>query len=81
MTQAKFREFRDLYIEELRDILVAEVLMLGLKQGGKELDPSFFGPEEREAFKKADEKEWSEWIKKQVIRIVPPEEAAKVPRN
>ena len=31
------------------------------------MDPAAFGPEGQEAFKKADMKEWSEWVKNRVV--------------
>ena len=81
LTADEYQEFTSMYTEEVRDILTAEVLLLKMKQGGKELDPKYFDAKEKEAFEKSDMKEWSEWIKNSVIRRVPKEEAAKIPRS
>lgn len=51
------------------------------KANGKELDPRHFSPEERKAFQEADKKEWSSWVKNQVVRRLTPEEAKQVDKK
>ena len=81
MTRKQANDFRSVWLEEVHDALLSEVMILKLKESGKELDPNAFDEEERAAFKKADVKEWSEWIKNQVVRKLSKEEASKVPRS
>ena len=81
MTPEESSKFTALWTEEVHDCLLSEVLLLKLKQNGRELDPKFFSTEERAEFVKSDAKEWSEWIKNGVIKRVSPAEAAKVPRS
>eukprot|EP00435_Cladocopium_sp_Y103_P057834 s201_g20.t1 len=80
MTAQNAQEFEALWTEEVRDLLTTEALLLKMKQGGKELDPSFFDQKEKAAFDAADVKEWSEWIKNGVIERVSPSEAARIPK-
>ena len=49
-------EFHTLWCEEIRDLLVADALVLRLKENKKELDPKFFNSEEQKAFERADQK-------------------------
>ena len=74
-------EFRQLWAEEVKDLLVADALVLRLKENKKELDPRFFDAEEKAAFDKSDQKEWSQWLANKVVRFLTPAEAAKVPRE
>ena len=62
------RQFEHLWLEDLHDHLLAEVMLLKLKQSGKELDPKFFDEKERAEFLKADAKEWQQWVRNKVIR-------------
>ena len=81
MTRRQANDFRSAWVEEVHDALLSEVMVLKLKESGKELDPNAFDADEKAAFKKADIKEWSEWIKNQVVRKLSKEEAMKVPRS
>jgi hypothetical protein len=74
-------EFHTLWCEEIRDRLVADALVLRLKENKKELDPKFFNSEEQKAFERADQKEWSQWLANKVVRFLQPDEAARVPRS
>ena len=74
-------EFHTLWCEEIRDLLVADALVLRLKENKKELDPKFFNSEEQKAFERADQKEWSQWLANKVVRFLQPDEAARVPRS
>ena len=58
-----------------------QVYLLQNKARGKELDPRHFDDEERRRFDKADQDEWQQWIANGVVRILTPEEEAKVPRD
>ena len=80
MTAQAAQDFEALWTEEVRDLLTTEALLLKMKQGGKELDPSYFDQKEKAAFDAADVKEWSEWIKNGVIERVSPAEAARIPK-
>ncbi|CAL1157114.1 unnamed protein product [Cladocopium goreaui] len=80
MTAQDAQDFEALWTEEVRDLLTTEALLLKMKQGGKELDPSYFDKKEKAAFDAADVKEWSEWIKNGVIERVSPAEAARIPK-
>ena len=53
------RVFEQGWHEEVKDILLSEVMLLKLKQGGRELDSKYFDDEERKAFEKSDAKEWA----------------------
>ena len=66
---------------EMKDILMSEVMLLKMKQSGKELDPKFFDKEEKAQFDLSDQKEWSQWIENGVIRRLTPAERAKVPKE
>ena len=70
LTATEAEEFQQMWLEEMHDTLLAEVMILKMKQSGKELDPTFFDALEKEAFNKSDIKEWSEWIKNKVVRRV-----------
>ncbi|CAK9106516.1 Retrovirus-related Pol polyprotein from transposon RE1 (Retro element 1) (AtRE1) [Includes: Protease RE1 [Durusdinium trenchii] len=75
------RQFEHLWLEDLHDHLLAEVMLLKLKQSGKELDPKFFDEKERAEFLKADAKEWQQWVRNKVIKRLSKEEEAKIPRH
>ena len=75
------RAFEELWLEELKDVLVNEVMLLKLKQNGKELDPRWFNPEEKKAFDISDATEWSQWLNNEVVEKVKPEDLKKVPRH
>ena len=55
------------WLQELKDILLSEVMLLKMKASGKELDPKFFNDEEKEKFRKSDAAEWKQWIDNGVI--------------
>ena len=75
------REFEQLWLEELKDVLVNEVMILKLKQNGKELDPRWFNEQEKKAFDLSDAKEWEQWLNNEVVQKVLPAELTKVPRH
>ena len=75
------REFEQLWLEELKDVLVNEVMLLKLKQNGKELDPRWFNEQEKKAFDLSDAKEWEQWLNNEVVQKVLPAELKKVPRH
>ena len=60
---------------------VKEVLLLRLKNSGKELDPRHFNQEERDKFEASDQKEWDSWLENQTVRILEPEKASKVKKS
>ncbi|CAK9081299.1 unnamed protein product [Durusdinium trenchii] len=64
------REFEQLWLEELKDVLVNEVMILKLKQNGKELDPRWFNEQEKKAFDLSDAKEWEQWLNNEVVQKV-----------
>lgn len=68
-------------VEDVKDCLVAEVMIQKLKASGKELDPKFFDAKEKASFDESDKKEWSQWVENQVIRRLSREEEVKVPRH
>ena len=80
MSWAERRSFEAHYIEDMKDVLISEVLIQKLKASGKELDPRYFDQKEKEAFDKADAQEWRQWVENKVVRRLSPAEAAKVPR-
>lgn len=69
------------WLQETKDILLSEVMLLRMKQSGKELDPKFFDKEEKAAFDEADAKEWQQWIQNGVVKRLTPKEARKIPRD
>ena len=73
--------FRELWNEEIKDLLVADALLLRFKDNKKELDPRFFDTAEKAEFDKADKKEWSQWLSNKVVRFLTPQEASRVPKN
>ena len=73
--------FEEAWTQELKDILISEVMVLKLKQSGKELDPRVFSPEEKEKFIQADAREWEQWVDNGVVRRVPKEEEHRIPRH
>ena len=75
------QEFQELWNEEVKDLLVSDALVLRLKENKKELDPKLFDAQEWKEFKKADQKEWVQWLSNKVVRFLSAEEARKVPRN
>ena len=76
----KRKLFEGEWLQELKDIL-AEVMLLKMKAGGKELDPKFLNAEEQEKFRQADAAEWKQWIGNGVIRRLRPDEARRVPKD
>ena len=81
MDSEKAQEFQALWTEEVKDLLVADALLLRLKENKKELDPKFFDEEEQKAFDEADKKEWKQWLNNKVVKFLTPEQAAKVPKS
>lgn len=73
--------FKMLWIEEVKDALLSEAMVLKLKESGKELDPRWFNDEEKAAFEKSDAKEWESWLENKVVRKVSKEEEKNVPRQ
>eukprot|EP00435_Cladocopium_sp_Y103_P036560 s3041_g9.t1 len=61
MQPEEAEEFRSLWCEKIRDLLVANALLLCLKENKKELGPKFFNSHEQTALDKADKEKWSEW--------------------
>ena len=72
------RAFEREWQAELKDVLLSQVMLLKMKQSGKELDPRFFNEEEKKLFREADRKEWSQWIQNGVVRRLTPEEKGRV---
>ena len=58
------REFESQYIQDAKDVLVAEVMLQKLEASGKELDLKAFSDEERKAFDASDThtQEWKQWL-------------------
>ena len=81
LTAKERKHFEELWTEEIRDLLVHEVLLLKLKQTGKELDPKWFSAEEAAAFKESDRKEWQQWQDNQVVRRVSAQEERTIPKH
>lgn len=68
MHYTEANQFRELWNEEIvKDLLVADALLLRLKENKKELDPRFFDAAEKAEFDKADKKEWSQWLSIKVV--------------
>ena len=55
----------------------SEAFVLESKANGKELEANKFNAQEWELFQQADAKEWSSWLKNQVVNILIPEERRK----
>ena len=70
-----------LWAEDLHDHLLAEVMVLKLKQNGKELDPKYFDEKEKAEFQASDAKEWQQWIRNRVVKRLSKAEEAKIPRH
>ena len=68
-------------LEDANEVLalVNKVFRKGTK--GKELDPRQFDAEEKKAFDVADQDQWLTHIRTGAVRIIPPEEAAKIDRT
>ena len=81
LTEQERCSFETLWTEEIKDILVQEVMLLRLRQNGKELDPKWFNQEEQAAFRESDRKEWQQWIDNKVVRKVTREEEKTVPKH
>ena len=73
--------FKVLWIEDLKDALLSEAMLLKLKESGKELDPRWFNVEEKVAFDKSDAKEWESWLENKVVKKVSKEEEPKIPKQ
>ena len=80
MSWEERRSFEAHFIEDMKDVLISEILIQKLKASGKELDPKYFDQKEKEAFEKADAQEWRQWVDNKVVRRLSPTEASKVPR-
>lgn len=74
------RTFEALYVQEVQDVVLSEVMLQKLKASGKELDPKAFDQGEADAFAKSDQAEWKQWIDNGVVRRLTPAEAARVPK-
>ena len=75
------RAFEREWQAELKDVLLSQVMLLKMKQSGKELDPRFFDEEEKRLFKEADRKEWAQWIQNGVVRRLTPQERNRVQKH
>ena len=75
------RNFEHLWAEEIKDYLIHDILVLRLKQSGKELDPRGFDEEEQRAFRESDRKEWQQWLDNQVVRRVSAQEEKSIPKH
>ena len=80
LTYEERKAFEEIWVEDTRNCLVAEVMALKLKASGKELNPKAFERAEWEKFKVSDQREWVQWIDNGVMRRVPKEEAATIPK-
>ena len=80
LTEEERRSFETLWKEEIKDILVQEVMLLRMRQNGKELDPKWFNQEEQAAFQESDRKEWQQWLDNNVVRRVSAQEEARIPK-
>lgn len=80
MNRQERRAFEAQYVEEVKDVLISEVLVQKLKASGKELDHRAFDSTEKKAFV-ADSKEWQQWVDNKVVRRLTPQEARAVPRH
>ena len=75
------RIFEHLWVEDLHDHLLAEVMLLKLKQNGKELDPKYFDEKEKKEFRESDAKEWQQWVRNHVVKRLTKDEEAKISRH
>jgi len=66
---------------KLEDEAVREVYELVLKGNQKELDPRRFDDYEREKFRAADVKEWTQWVRNGSVRVATPAEEASVSKD
>lgn len=81
LTQEERKIFEEVWVQDTRNRLVAEILLLKLKQSGKELDPKAFNKEEAAKFEISDRKEWEQWIDNAVMRPIPAAEEKDIPRH
>ena len=72
--------FEEAWAEQLKDTLRSEVMVLKLKQSGKELDPKAFEGPEWEKFNEADAREWEQWVDNGVMKRIPKEKEHLVPK-
>lgn len=72
--------FEEAWVDQIKDALMAEVMVLKLKQSGKELDPKAFDNAEWEKFKESDSREWEQWVDNGVMRRIPREQEHQIPR-
>lgn len=80
LTYEERKAFEEIWVEDTQNCLMAEVLLLKLKQSGKELDPKAFNEEEWKKFQVSDAREWEQWHDNSVMRRVPPEEERTIPK-
>ena len=73
--------FKQTYAQWRQEFETNEVYLLSLKKNGKELDQNQFNETENKAFKESDAKEWEQWVKNNVMKILTSEEAKKVPKE
>ena len=81
MTYNQRAAFEEIWFEDTRNCLVSEIMLLKLKQSGKELDPKAFGPEEWKQFQMSDTREWEQWIDNGVMRRVSKKEEKEIPKS
>ena len=81
LTQEERKIFEEVWVQDTRNRLVAEILLLKLKQSGKELDPKAFNKEEAAKFEISDRKEGEQWIDNAVMRPIPAAEEKDIPRH
>ncbi|CAE8702081.1 unnamed protein product [Polarella glacialis] len=81
MNAEERQAFKQTYAQWRQEFETNEVYLLSLKRNGKELDQNQFNETENKAFKESDAKEWEQWVKNNVMKILTPEEAKKVPKE
>lgn len=73
--------FEQEWLQETKDVLLSEVMILKMKQSGKELDPRYFDAEEKQKFYDSDAAEWKQWIENGVVKRLSPAEAKRVSKE
>ena len=81
LTYEERKIFEEIWVEDTKNCLMAEIMLLKLKQSGKELDPKAFNEEEWAKFQASDAREWEQWHDNSVMRRVPPEEERNIPKS
>ena len=84
LDKTETREFKAYFdqwnAQEARDI-AKEVYLLQLKASGRELDPRHFDAQEKDVFSEADAKEWAQWLKNGVVKVLTAQEEKEVPKG